>query len=291
MIRELTLVVAALGFAAPAAAQAPPAAEPASTEPASTEPAPSKPSPETQPAPPRDETLDGVRHPIDALTEQLIGSASKSVRFDWRKKTVGVGLVGGELIERNNFGSAQLGVYVKKALGDLTVDGAVTRAWTWETESSRKLALTPFRQAARPNRFELQLNAGYPVAEGVVTALTDFVPPAELVWNVNAGGRYLLYPEVFQGLTFNDPIALGQSLAGPTLSEDELDKLEAVRLGGMTVDPSRYQLLVGTSLDCYFPPGLVIAPRALLAIPVFGIVAESSLGFWWELSVSAGWVF
>lgn len=237
--------------------------------------------------PQRDSSIERYRTPLEALTERMIGSASKSVRFDWRKSRLGFGLFGSELLERNNFGSARLGAFLRRPLGSLMGEVGLTRVFTWGTESSDLLALTPYRQSGRPSRLELDLNLGYPLAEGVVTSVPSFLPAAELVFSASAGVRYLFYPGALGGADFLD---LAKALLAPRLTDRELGALEAARLPGMQVDPARYGLMGGLSLDIYFQPGALISPRALFAVPLFSSVNQTRLGLWWELTLGLGWM-
>lgn len=246
-------------------------------------PAPEAATQEEQP----DTSIDRWRTPVEALTERMIGTASKPVRFDWRNSTIGFGVVGSELLERNNFGSARLGGFVRKAFGSFMGEVAITRAFTWDTDSSRKLALTPYRQSGRPSRLELDVNVAYPVAEGVMTVMPGFMPPAELVFSVNGGLRYLFYPGSQGRARFAD---VAKALVAPQLTDWELRKMEDMRLGGMQIDRARYGLMGGVSLDVFFQPGAFVSPRGMVAIPLLGPATGSSLGLWWELSLAMGWM-
>ncbi len=233
-----------------------------------------------------DTSLEDFRTPIDALNERMIGAASKSVRFDWRKSTVGFGLVGSELLERNNFGSTRLGGLVRKPFGTLMGEVAITRAFTWGTDSTEKLARTPFRQYGRPSRWELDVNLGYPIAEGVVTAFPGWFPATELVFSANAGFRYLFYPGAMGGMKFQD---VATSVLAPRLSDHELSYLEGSRPAGMQIDSARYGLLAGLSVDLYFGSGGFLSPRAMMALPLLSSATGTGLGLWWELSLGLGW--
>jgi hypothetical protein len=233
-----------------------------------------------------DDTLEGFRTPLDALTERMIGTASKSVRFDWRKSTLGLGLIGNELLERNNFGSTRFGVMARKPFGNFMGEVAIAYASTWGTDSTEKLSHTPYRQYGRPSRFELDVNAGYPLAEGVVTAMPGFFPATELVLSANAGLRYLVYPGAMGGMNFQQ---VATSLLAPRLSDHELAQLEPSRLGGMQIDPARYGLLAGLSVDVYFGSGGFLSSRAMMAVPVLSGITGTGLGAWWELSLALGW--
>ncbi|MBI5543499.1 MAG: hypothetical protein HY901_06390 [Deltaproteobacteria bacterium] len=288
MIRSLLLVAfLALPGTAPAAEESASSAPTAPVEQTGSKPASETASaadgqPEAAPPP-----LERYRTPWEALSERLIGTASRAVRFDWRQKTLGLGLLGGPLLELNNFSSAQAGAFVRVPLGVVMGDLAITRVFTWGSQSTDQLALTPYRQAGRPSRFDLDFNVALPLAEGVVTARPGFFPPTELVFSLDAGLRYSFYPGGFGGMGFGDVV---KALFSPGLSDQERANLEDERLPGMEVDAARYNLLVGGSLDIYFQSGGFIAPRVMVAVPVLSGLSKSGLGWWWELTLGLGWM-
>lgn len=241
-----------------------------------------EPTPEE--ARPVDDSLSAHRSPFEALSERLIGTASRAVRFDWRQKTVGLGLVTSGLLELNDFSSVRIGGVARIPAGTFMVELGVTRALTWGSASTDILAQTPYRQAARPGRFEIDVNVELPLAEGVVTPRFAFVPPAEMVFSVTAGFRYLVYTETWRDLSAGD---VTLALFSPRLSAKEIANLDAARLPGMQVDPARMWIPLGFAMDIYFQPGLFISPRVMF-IPNFGNV-PGSLGSWWELSMRLGW--
>ncbi|MDY7226581.1 hypothetical protein [Hyalangium rubrum] len=282
MIRSALLLVAVLGLPSVArAGEEPP--------PASASPEADTPEQQEKEAPPpeeaqEDKTLERYRTPIEVLSERMIGVASRAVRFDWRKKRLGFGLIGSQLLELNNFSSARFGGFVRKPVGSFMGELAITRVLTWGSDSTDKLALTPYRQTGRPSRIELDLNVGYPLAEGVATSRPGFFPATELVFSANAGVRYAYYPGALSGATFGE---VARSLVAPRLSEDERENLEGKLPPGMQIDGGRYNLLAGLGLDVYFQTGGFFTPRAMVALPITG----SDLGLWWELTFSAGWMF
>lgn len=231
-----------------------------------------------------DPAIERYRTPFEVLSERMIGTASRAVRFDWRKKSLGVGLMGSQLLELNNFNSARFGGLVRKPLGAVMGELAITRVWTRGSASTRKLALTPYRQSGRPSRFELDINASYPLAEGVATARPGFFPATELVFSANAGLRYVYYPGALSGAGLGES---ARTLLAPGLSAREQENLESKLPPGMQLDEVRYNLLTGLGLDVYFQTGGFLSPRAMVALPITG----SDLGLWWELTFSAGWMF
>jgi hypothetical protein len=245
------------------------------------EPAPA-PSPNDQPA--VDTTIDRHRTAFDVLNERMIGVASRSVRFDWRRSRFGVGGVFSQLLELNNFNSLRAGASVRKPLGNFLGEIAIDRVFTWGSDTTRKIALTPFRQLARPSRYELDVNLGYPIAEGVATARPGFFPATELVLFANVGFRYLFYPSAFVGGSFRD---VAKSILSPRLSGRELEKLEPKRSPGMQIEDGRYNVVTGLSLDVFFQSGGFFTPRALISPPL----RSGGLGWWWEMTFSGGWMF
>ncbi len=267
----------AAALAKPSTASAPAAASGPAASPA-------KPSDAKQP----DNSLERWRTPLDALAERMIGTASRAVRFDWRQSSFGVGLVGSDLLELNNFTSFRAGLAGRTPLGGLMGELALTRVFTDGSASTEKLALTPYRQSGRPSRFELDFNLALPLFEGVSTPRPGFFPATELVFSLNAGFRYLYYWGQMSGMKWQD---VAGALMSPRLTDKELQNIEGDRLPGMQIDGARYNLLGGLSFDVYFQSGLYLEPRVLVAIPVFSGFATTGLGWWWELNLGLGWMF
>jgi len=231
--------------------------------------------------------VESARAPFEELNERLIGSASRAVRFDWRQKKLGFGLLTSSLLELNNFSSARAGAFVRWPHGDFLFELAASRVFVWGSDSTAQLAQTPYRQVGRPSRFELDANVDYVLAEGVVTPRPDFIPPAQMVFSVTGGFRYLIYTQTWRNLSATE---IGLALVSPTLQQKELDHLESGRLPAMKLDNDRFALLGGLSLDLYFHSGVFLGPRVLLAPPIFAGVTGSSLGAWWELTFRIGWM-
>jgi hypothetical protein len=221
----------------------------------------------------------------------MIGVASRAVRFDWRRKSMGVGATGGELLEMNNFRSRKVGLSARRPFASSMIgDVAINWVETQGSPSSEKLALTPYRQVGRPSRLELDVDAAYPLAEGVATSRPGRFPATELVFSAVGGLRYLHYPGAIHGADvreIGEMQELGRTIFAPSLTRKELRYLEDKRPGGMEVDRARYNLLGGIGGDLYFHKGGYVSPRAMVALPVTG----SGLGWWWELTLDAGWMF
>ena len=235
-----------------------------------------------------DDVVARSRTPVQALTEHFIGSTARAVRFDWRRSTIMVGLSAAEVVEKNNFSAQRYGLLGRKAFTDLIVEVGVQLYLSDDTPSSELLALTPYRQSGRPAHLELDLNVGYALAEGVVTPLAAFMPPAEVALVALGGVRYLGYWQTFPDRPIQD---IGLSLASPQLSQIELERLDTDAPEAMASDPARLHALVGLAVDTYLQPGLWVSPRAMLAVPVLVPVTNTSLGFFWELTLAVGWAF
>jgi len=257
-------------------------------------PAPS-PVPEASPVPSpvaeqAADSIESYKAPVDLLTERMIGTASRAVRFDWRRKSYGVGVTGGQLLEMNNYRSRRIGASARRPFGSILGDVAINWVETDSTPSSEKLALTPYRQVGRPSRLELDVNAGYPLAEGVATSRPGAFPATELVFSAQGGLRYLHYPGAIEASDIRDVYEVRdvfRSFLSPQITSGEQEFLEKHRPGGMEVDRARYNLLGGLGADVYFHSGIYVAPRTMIALPVTG----SGLGWWWELTIDAGWMF
>ncbi len=232
-----------------------------------------------------DTSIERYRTPLEALTDHAIGEASRSVRFDWRRSRVGFGLTSASLLELNNYSSFRLGGFVRKAIGNVMLEAAVTYVFVFGSEASERLSLTPYRQFGRPHRVEVDVNVGYAIAEGVVTPRVGMIPAAQLVLSANAGVRYLFYPGAFAKIP---TLELFGTLFAPRISDAEVTNLEFRRLPAMQIDRARYALLTGLSLDVYFRPGLSVTPRVMMALPVFSGIQGAGLGWWWELSLALG---
>ncbi len=289
----LASALAAAAEPAPAPAPAPADAKPMQLELAApaepiTDAAPDTPIEEPKVEEPKeiDESIAKWRTPLDALAESTIGTASRAVLYDWRRSTFGFGVTGGALLELNNFSSWRAGGFVRIPVGNLQVEFAVNRAVTSGSVSTDLLALTPYRQSARPTRMEFDLNASYALLEGVGTPRLALIPPVELVFSLTLGFRYLYYYNALGTANFGQVF---EAIFAPRLTQREIDYLEKERLPGMQVDPGRYNLLVGFQLDLFFRTGIFLTPRVMVALPLLSGATGSSLGWWWELSMMGGW--
>ncbi len=232
-----------------------------------------------------DDSLAPYRLDFDTLTARVIGTASRPVLFNWRRTHLHVGATGSYLVEQNNFLAGRGGVVVRLPSRRILLEGALTYADSADTRSSRLLALTPYRQAGRPSRVELDVGIAMPVAEGIVTVYPRWFPALQLTFEGVVSLRYAYYFGSMQGLRFQE---VASRIFAPQLSEEEIDNLEPRRLAAMAVDPARYHLLVGAANTIYLQQGLFVRPMVLLAVPLLVPVTDTDLLFWPDLSLSIG---
>ena len=225
---------------------------------------------------------------VGELTNRTIGSASRPVVFNWRDGNAQLAATGSLLLELNNYNTARVGALLRVPQGNTMLEFGATWAAVGTTDSARLLALTPYRQPGRPSRIELDFTVGTPLAEGLVTARPRFFPATQLVFNVYAGLRYVIYPTGWGGLR---PGQVATNIVSPTLSQEEIDNLEPVRPDGMEIDPGRYGLLVGFGNDMYIENGLFLSPRVMFAVPLLEPLNETRLLFYADLSLSIGMAF
>lgn len=228
------------------------------------------------------------RTPFDELNERAIGQASRAVRVNWRQKTAGVAFSYGQLLELNNFSSATFGGLLRLPAAGLMFELGASWVHSWGSDSSEKLALTPYRQVGRPSRLEIDINASLPLFEGVSTPRFGFIPATELVFSLTLGFRYNYYLGSMSGMPAGDVIG---RIFSAKLNQQELDNLERWRLPSMQIDPARYQLLLGGTFDIFFAPGAFVTPRALIGLPLFSLLNGVGLSTWWELGAQVGWLF
>ncbi|MCK6525491.1 hypothetical protein L6R49_29130 [Myxococcota bacterium] len=228
------------------------------------------------------------RVPFDVLAERAIGAAAQPVEFNWRRKTAMVAATGGHPFELNNFNSLRAGGLGRFPVNRAIFEVGVSYVWVWDSPSSELLALTPYRQPSRPPRLELDLIAGLPVAEGVVTSWPRRFPAVQMTVNLYGGFRYLVYPTGFRDLTLREA---ARAVVSPTLTDPERANLEDIRLDAMQVDPARYGVMVGVGNDLYLQQGLFLSPRAMFALPLLAPVTETEMYFQAEFSLVLGVAF
>ncbi len=235
-----------------------------------------------------EDVLHRYRTPFGVLTERTIGTTSRPVEYDWRRTTVHVAATGEHLFELNNFNSLRAGGLVRTPAGGGIVEAGLGWVWVWDSPSSEQLAYTPYRQPGRPDRLELDINLGYPLAEGVVTVAPRIFPAVEMVFSVYGGLSYHIYPGAMKGKRFRERMT---AIASPMLTESELEILDERRLDAMQVDTGRYGLFLGVGDELYFSQGIFVAPRVMFAVPVLAVAAGSELWFQADLSLSIGVAF
>lgn len=222
--------------------------------------------------------------PFPALVERTVGVAGKSVRFDWRKKKNLIFVNVGQPVEYNNFETYRTAAAVQFPAENLTLGFGLAKAFVFSTASADAIALMPYRQAGRPERWELELSGFYPVAEGVVTFRPDFMPAAQMVFSLAADVRYMVYPSLFSGQDFSNGF---KSLIATRLSEADKDKLSPSAPAAMKIDSAKISVLTGFNLHLYTSGGLIVSSKAMLALSILGTAmprhADLTLGLGYAL--------
>jgi hypothetical protein len=205
--------------------------------------------------------------PFPALVERTVGVAGKSVRFDWRKKQSLVFANVGQPVEYNNFETYRAAAAVQFPSENMTIGLGLAKAFVFSTESADAIALMPYRQTGRPERWELELSGFYPVAEGVVTFRPDFMPAAQMVFSLAADVRYMIYPSLLSGQGFSNGF---KSLIATRLSESDKERLSPSAPAAMKIDSAKIAVLTGFNLHLYTSGGLIISSKAMLALSILG---------------------
>ena len=237
---------------------------------------------------PGSDPLSPYRVRFDMLVDRTIGTASVPVAFNWRRSTVHVAAHGTFLVELNNFNTLRAGATVRLPTRKTLVELGISGVEVWDTESSERLALTPYRQPGRPDRLELDVLIGLPLAEGVVTASPRLFPATQLVFNAYVGLRYSVYPTGWPGMKPGEVVG---AILNPGLTRREVRNLEGARLDAMEVDPQRYGLMAGVGNDLYFSQGVFVSPRMLFAVPLLAPATESRLIMQVDLGLLVGVAF
>lgn len=235
-----------------------------------------------------EDPLSPHRTNLDALSERTIGTASRPVVFNWRRTKAHVAATGSFLFELNNFNSGRVGAIGRFPTKGLIFEVGAAYVAVGDTPSSEQLALTPYRQPGRPSRMEVDAGVVIPLAEGIVTANTKFVPAVQLVFTGYVGLRYNLYPTGWGGMTVRQ---VASAVFSPSLTDIEIDNLDDARLDAMNVDRGRYGLMLGFGNDLYFKQGLFVTPRVTMGLPLLAPVSNTELLFTAELSLAIGLAF
>lgn len=222
--------------------------------------------------------------PFPALVERAIGVAGKSVRFDWRKKSHLVFANVGQPVEYNNFETHRVAAAIQFPSDNLTWGLGLARALVSSTPSADAIALMPYRQAGRPERWELELGGFYPVAEGVVTFRPDFMPAAQMVFSLAADVRYMIYTSLLSGQSVSSGI---KSVIATRLSNSDKDRLSSSAPTAMKIDSAKTTVLTGFNLHLYTAGGFIVNSKAMLALSLLGTSlpkhADMTLGIGYAL--------
>lgn len=245
-------------------------------------------APNAEGSPQADDTLQAYRSSFDMLADRAIGTASRPVEFNWRRTDFQLAVAGHHPSELNTFGTLRGGLLGRLPTKALLLEFGLGYARVWDTPGSRLLSRTPYRQAGRPSRLELDFAVVFPLAEGVVTTAPKIFPAAQVTLNAIVDFRYLLYTNGFANMGMGN---VAGALFSPTLTDAEIKNLEGSRPIAMQIDPGRYGLMAGVGNDIYFKNGMFVSPRLLVAVPLLAPATKTDLKVWADASVALGWAW
>ncbi|MFZ9521302.1 MAG: hypothetical protein ACO3A4_12575 [Silvanigrellaceae bacterium] len=205
--------------------------------------------------------------PFPQLIERTVGTAGKSVRFDWRRKSQLFFLDYGQPVEYNNFETERFGASLFLPSSNWSFGFGLAKTFVSSTPSSRAISLMPYQQLGRPERWEILAGAFFPVAEGVTTLRLPILPAAQMVFSLAADFRYLIYPTLYSGSDLPGGL---KSLLKIRLNSDELARLGDIALPGMRIDSGKVNVLTGVTLHLYTAGGFIVNSKAMIALGLLG---------------------
>ena len=204
-----------------------------------------------------------VPSPSGTLVEEVLAQTpSDPHRYDWRNDSLTLEAGYGNVAEYNSFRSEAYHVgFFTPTGGGWIFRGAARRVLTYNTDSSSKMALTPYSQSAQPSRYEFVLGMGYALLDGrSQTALSPRIT------DVN----HALYALV--GLQYN---------YFTSRDEEPLPAMHAVYYNVVAETGLRWQI--------FFPHSLGLGFEWTYSFPFSG--REPDLGSWQRFSGILSWSF
>lgn len=147
------------------------------------------------PAIARADAADGLA--AETVVQEVISRSTSPHASDWRKYVAELQLGYGHVEERNNFTDSayDLSGAVPTGAGSQFRFG-IRRIFMETTESSDKIARTPFKQAAQYSRYEIQAAYAFGLMQGrAMTRLSPLLPDFEHSTLLNVGIHYNLPSE------------------------------------------------------------------------------------------------
>lgn len=226
-----------------------------------------------------------VSTPLDDILKSQVGSVARASVYLWRQKTLLLSFDAGQLVEMNAFESKKFALMARFPGESMTFQLGLSRIFVAGTDATDALELTPYRQAGRPSRYELDSGIDLTISEGVANQLFDFYPLGQMVLSFQARLRYLIYPTTSKKGAFKDKM---RSLFAVELSDEDFDDLSRTAPAGMAVERGRLNALVGLRFDHYAVSGFSLNANLLLALPL-RVSDNDELKSWWEMAVGVGY--
>lgn len=226
---------------------------------------------------------------LDDIVKSQVGSVARASVYRWRQKSVLISLTAGQLVEMNAFESTKYAIVMRFPGETVTMQLGLARILVANTDATRELAATPYRQAGRPSRFEADFGLETPLSEGVANQLFEFYPLGQMVVSAQARLRYLVYPEVAKSKGGAREVM--QSWFATALSDDDVEALSRNTPKAMAIDRGRLNLLGGLRFEHFASSGLAFHADLLLAAPISDSNNAKGLGAWWEMTGGVGFGF
>lgn len=235
---------------------------------------------------------------FNTLVARTVGTTARPLIYDWRSQSCLLSIEAGPVIDLNTFESYHTGISCTIPRENTWISLGISRVWTLETDNSKILDRTPYRQVGRPSRYEIRSTFGLPVAEGIVTVMPSWLPAWDMVFSLQTSLHYLIYPESFSGLKGNFLDKVSKVFLSRSLSADEASAVQQSAPQSLLVDPSRLNILFGSSLHVFVQGGWFNRVQVEVGTPLLraapdsdGNQPASDISYWWEWSFGVGYAW
>ena len=187
---------------------------------------------------------------ISRMLSLVIGFAERPALHAWRKSSLTIRPIMGQISEQNNFDSYHFGLVVDVPSDSFSFQIGLRKVEVSDTPSSRQLALTPFKQAGHANRYDIISGVKLPLVEGVGSQLYDWIPQSQFVFQGIARVNWHLHPNEWKGESFQNVL---QGLFQTKVGSREYQKMQESNPAALLPSRSRHSLGAGFVVEQYFP--------------------------------------
>jgi len=234
------------------------------------------------------ETDDVQSVPIGQLLPQIMGFAERPAVHRWRKSTITIRPMIGQISEQNNFNSSHLGLLLDFPGDSFSFQLGFRKIDVTDSFSSRQLALTPFKQPGHAARKEIQIGMKMPLIEGIGSQIYDIIPQSQFVFHGLARLNWHLYPKAWQDEDFTDIL---QGLFKTEIGGSEYRSIQESSPSALLPSRSRHSIGAGFAVEQYYPiAGGTAFHFSFEAITMFDIhTDEVSPSRWMEYNLGVGY--